>query len=123
MTGLVDGDFSKKLASVKFTPNASGHWACWVSQATYAPRGWLDEIQVNDLGMPSASDVADAILDRASAIDGETFRNVMKFIAAAVLGTGDVSVAHPYRAIDDSSDRVKATFDGAGVRLTVTKTP
>lgn len=55
--------------------------------------------------------VADALLDRGSAIDGYTPRQILRLMAAALLGE-DVSVSQSssaFRAVDDSKTRVTGT--------------
>lgn len=119
---------------VTYTPTAVGHWVVRVYHATYNPRGWLDDAQVGVAGglddIPTAAQITAAVPTAAQnaaavfaiTIDGSTFTNVMKWIAAVALGKGTGTAASPYRAIDDSADRVSSTFSGS-TRLVVTKTP
>lgn len=151
VTGLVDGGFVKQLSKddansavavvvteidsvthpghykAVFTPNASGYWYLRVAHATYNKVGWDAEIQVGTAGtlddLPTANGNADALLDRASAVDGSTVRTVLKLMAAAVFGSGAGTAAKPFKAIDGSAARVQSTFDPDGARGTVTVTP
>lgn len=145
VTDLIDGGFTKQLSlndansgvavtvteidkpnlpghyKVTFTPTA-GYWHLRVAHATYNKIGWEAEIQATDLGLgySSASEILEALLDVASAIDGSTIRNVLKWMAAVLLGKGGGTAASPYRSIDDTADRVSATYNGK-TRATVTK--
>lgn len=90
------------------------------SRLTALRAGYLDNLAT---APPTANANADALLDRAAAIDGYTPRNVAKLMAAAALGTGAGTTSDPYQAINGTSgDRVAATFDSDGARAVVTKT-
>lgn len=71
----------------------------------------------------SANAVADALLDRADAIEtGWTLRKTIRVIAAAVAGkvSGAGSNAPVFRNLSDTKARVSATTDSNGNRLSVT---
>lgn len=77
-------------------------------------------IDADAVAADAANEIADALLDRASAIDSSTVRQVLRGIAAVLMGkaTG-AQGAEVYRAIDDSANRVTAT-SSSGNRSAVT---
>jgi len=73
------------------------------------------------LTVPTADENADALLDRASAIDGYTVREIMRVLAAALAGKSSGGASDDaVRAIDDSKGRITATVDANGHRTAVT---
>lgn len=68
----------------------------------------------------AANEIADALLDRASAVDTYTVRQILRGMAAVLMGkaTG-AQGAEVYRAVDDSANRVSAT-SSSGNRSAVT---
>jgi len=67
--------------------------------------------------------MADAFLDRASAVETNvTVRNALRIMLAALAGktTGAGTSLVKFRNVGDSKDRITATIDGAGNRLSVT---
>lgn len=72
--------------------------------------------------IPTANANADALLDRASAVEGFTVRELMRLFAAALVGKSDgldTATAH-YRDVADTKDRITATVDADGNRSAVT---
>jgi hypothetical protein len=68
---------------------------------------------------PTANENADAWLDRASAVDGYTPRQVLRLISAVLLGKSSVD-GTVFRDLADTKARVTATMDGYN-RTAVTK--
>ena len=68
----------------------------------------------------AANEIADALLDRASAVDSYTVRQILRGMAAVLMGkvTG-AQGAEVYRAADDSANRVTATTS-SGNRSAIT---
>lgn len=147
VTGLVTGDFVKLLAKngvddataitvsevgsgryeATFTPATTGTWHLVIREASLNKRGWHETFDVTTSGVPTPTDVADALLDRVSAIDGYTPREALKILGAALAGklSGDGSVGNPYifRSMNDVADRINAVADSTGRRTTMTLTP
>lgn len=72
------------------------------------------------LTVPTANQNADALLDRASAIDGYTVREILRVAAAALAGKSSGGASDDtVRAIDDSKARITATVDANGHRTAV----
>jgi hypothetical protein len=80
--------------------------------------------QIAALTIPSATDNADALLDRAAGVEtGLTPRQAMRLIAAASAGklSGAATTTVVIRnAIADSKDRITATVDADGNRTAIT---
>lgn len=78
------------------------------------------------LATSAANEIADALLDRANAIEtGYTLRQAVRLTAAAVAAklSGAATTTVTIRALDDSADRITATVDANGNRSAVTLTP
>lgn len=72
-------------------------------------------------GTAASTQLADALLDRTSAVDGKTLRQLFRYIGAVLFGKATGLPNSPiFRRIDDTDDAVTATTDGAGNRSTVT---
>lgn len=69
--------------------------------------------------------IAAALLDLASAVDGHTVRNALKYMASALAGkVSGMTLGSPvFRSIDDAADRISAVTDIDGNRTSVTLTP
>lgn len=69
--------------------------------------------------------IAAALLDLASTVDGNTLRNTLKYMAAALAGkvSGMETGSPIFRSINDTADRISATCDIDGNRTAVTLTP
>lgn len=81
-----------------------------------------DVITASALATAAAQEVADALLDRAAAVEGFTPREILRLYAAALLGKADglgTATAH-YRNVADSKNRITATVDADGNRTVVT---
>lgn len=75
------------------------------------------------LSIPTANQNADALLDRANAIEtGYTLRGVMRLLSAVLLGKIDdaATTTNTFRSITDAKDRVTSTVDADGNRTMVT---
>lgn len=71
--------------------------------------------------VPTGDENADALLDRASAIDGYTVREILRVAAAALAGKSSGGASDDVlRAIDDSKARITVSVDGNGHRTEVT---
>lgn len=77
---------------------------------------------VDGISATGMNEIADAILDRATAIDGFTPRQLLAAIAAAVAAklSGAAGTAITIRSVDDNHDRITATVDADGNRTAVT---
>lgn len=75
-----------------------------------------------DIGTAAANDIADAWLDRASAVDGYTPRQLMRLIGAALLGeiSGAAGTTIVVRDAADTKTRITAIVDDSGNRTAVT---
>lgn len=75
---------------------------------------------------PSENDNADALLDRANAIEtATTFRQTMRIMAAVLAGkvAGAGSGVESFTGLDGTTPRVEVTADAVGNRTSVTYTP
>ncbi len=74
---------------------------------------------------PTADENADALLDRATAIDGKTPRQALRYIAATCCekSFGDPGGPVTFYGLDGATKRVKATMDSRGNRVTVQLDP
>lgn len=75
------------------------------------------------LSIPTADANADALLDRANAIEtGYTVRQAIKLMAASMAGkvSGAETNAPVFRSLDDSANRITATTTAEGNRTAVT---
>lgn len=77
-----------------------------------------------DIDATTANAIADAFLDRAAAIDGQTPRNALKLMAAVLAGkvSGSGTALDPYvfLGLDGTSVRVTSVVTAAGVRTSET---
>ena len=142
VTGLVNGDFTKRLAKdgandatavtvaevangryeASFTPASTGFWYLLVSQATHNPRGWDEEFDVTTDGLPAVSDITSAILV-LSIETGLTFKDCLRLCTAAAAGklSGAATTTIVIRnAAADDKDRITATVDASGNRSAIT---
>jgi len=75
------------------------------------------------LSIPTANENADALLDRANAIEtGYTVRNALRIMAAVLAGkvSGAATATNTFRDLADAKDRVTSTVDADGNRTAVT---
>jgi hypothetical protein len=84
-----------------------------------------DAIGASELAEGAANEIADALLDRASAVDTYTVRQLLRIMAAALAGKSSGAVASQastmiFRAIDDSKARITGVLDANGNRTSVT---
>lgn len=77
------------------------------------------------LAADAANEIADALLDRAAAIDGYTPKQVLALVAAAVVAkcSGEPNNPVTFRSLNDGADRIASTIDANGNRTTVVLTP
>lgn len=105
-----------------YTPNALGQWTLIVIDPTWNVAGWQDDIQAVSQVAYDAQIAADALLDRAAAIDTFTPRQIARLLAAALGGTvTNGPDASTFRAADGSKVRITTVTDSNGNRTTVTK--
>jgi hypothetical protein len=81
-----------------------------------------DVVTAAALASDAAQEIADALLDRASAIEGYTPRQLLRLVAAALFGKADGlsgTTVH-YRDVGDTKNRITATVDSDGNRTAVT---
>ena len=92
-----------------------------------APRAAnLDNLNAPISGLPSATQNADALLDRADGIEtGLTPRGAFRLIAAASAGklSGAATTTVTIRNVGDTKNRITATVDASGNRTAVTADP
>lgn len=71
--------------------------------------------------LPTANENADALLDRASAVDGYTVRQLLRLVGASLVGevSGAATATVVFRAADDSKVRITATTTSDGDRSAV----
>lgn len=74
------------------------------------------------LSIPTANANADALLDRASAIDGKTPRETLRIIAASTAGevSGAGTATEVFKGLDGATTRMTVTADEDGNRTDVT---
>lgn len=94
--------------------------------ASFAALNNLSAAQVNaeaDTAIADAlNSIADAILDRAAAVEGYTPRQLLRLFAAVLVGKADglaTTTAH-YRDVADTKNRITATVDADGNRTALT---
>lgn len=73
------------------------------------------------LATDAAQEVADALLDRAAAIEGFTPRELLRLVAAVLLGKADGFPLGPvhFRNVADSKNRLTVTVDALGNRTVI----
>jgi len=81
-----------------------------------------DTLTSSALATSAAQEVADALLDRASAIEGYTVREAYRLILATCVAklAGAATTTVTIRDIADTKNRVSATVDASGNRTAVT---
>ena len=99
---------------------AAAHAAGAIDAAAIA----ADAIGASELATDAANEIADALLDRANAIEtGLTLRQALRLIAAAdaakLSGAATATVVIR-NAVADSKDRITATVDADGNRSAIT---
>tara|TARA_Y100000310_G_scaffold328637_1_gene397083 strand:+ start:1751 stop:3136 length:1386 start_codon:yes stop_codon:yes gene_type:complete len=79
-------------------------------------------IGASELATDAVNEIADALLDRASAIDGKTPRQALRYIAAGLAGkiSGAGTGTEIFVGIDASTTRFTVTTDASGNRTAVT---
>lgn len=82
----------------------------------------LDAIDAVALKADAGTELADALLDRATAIEGYTPRQLLRLFAAVLVGkaSGLDTATAVYRDVADTKDRVTATVTADGNRSAVT---
>lgn len=94
-----------------------GAMAAGVVTAAAVATGAID---ADAVAADAANEIADAVLDRASAIDGKTPREAIRIIGAATAGAVEVSgstVTH--KGLDGTTTRITGTVDDDGQRSSV----
>ena len=118
---LVGGRFDASVgAMANAVITAAAHAAGAIDAAAIA----ADAIGASELATDAANEIADALLDRANAIEtGLTLRQAMRLIAAAdaakLSGAATATVVIR-NAVADSKDRITATVDADGNRSAIT---
>lgn len=81
-----------------------------------------DAIDAVALAADAANEIADALLDRATAVEGYTPRQILRLFAAALIGkaNGLATTTANYRDVADTKNRIVATVDADGNRSAVT---
>jgi hypothetical protein len=105
--------------------NTLGHVVVTKKDAASFEGGFTAIVVPDDVftAAATANDIADAILDRANAIEtGYTVRYALRIIAAACAGKSSNS-GKTYRDLADGRDVITATVDGSGNRTAVTLDP
>ena len=119
VTGNVGGNVTGSVGSVAAGGIASTSFAAGAIDASAIA---ADAIGSSELAASAANEIADAILDRATAIEGYTprqaFRLILSALAAKLSGAATTTVT--IRDITDTKDRITATVDSNGNRTAVT---
>lgn len=106
--GMASADLDTQLDGI--VTHGDGAWA---TAAGFATAG----------DIPSADANADALLDRADAIEtGWTLRKAIRVMAAVLAGkvSGGATATNTFRDLTDAKDRVTSTVDSDGNRTAVT---
>ena len=118
---LVGGRFDASVGAMAAgVITAAAHAAGAIDAAAIA----ADAIGASELATDAANEIADALLDRANAIEtGLTLRQALRLIAAAdaakLSGAATATVVIR-NAVADSKDRITATVDADGNRSAIT---
>lgn len=92
--------------------------AAAITNAAFA----VDAIDALSIKADAGTEIADALLDRASAVEGYTVRQLLRLVAAALVGKADgfpgPGTVH-MRDVADTKNRITATVDAAGNRTAV----
>lgn len=119
VTGNVGGNVTGSVGSVAAGGISASSFAAGAIDASAIA---ADAIGSSELAATAANEIADAILDRATAIEGYTprqaFRLILASLAAKLSGAATTTVA--IRDIADTKDRITATVDANGNRTAVT---
>lgn len=120
VTGNVGGNVAGSVGSIA----ANGLSAASIAaNAITAAKIATDAITSAQLAASAANEIADAVLDRADAIEtGITLRQAERVILSATAGKSDGFPGNPvhYRDTSDTKDRITATTDADGNRTAVT---
>lgn len=140
VTGLAQGDFSVRLYRngspsavpvaigeagdgayyATFTPDAAGAWLLHLWQTAEPLRRWQATLEATADGPATPGGTADAILDRAGAIDGATPRDALRRIAAATAGRCAITGPEvTFLGLDGTTPRVVAQTTPEGERPAV----
>ena len=145
VTGLVNGDFTKRLVfngansavvvtvaevdsvndpgvyMASFTPPTDGAWYLLVQNAANNPRGWEEEFDVTVDGVYTINE----IFDKADGVEtGFTLRQTQRLMAGVLCGKVSGGPGLPvFRNMQDTADRVSSTADANGNRTIVTLSP
>lgn len=111
---------STQLAAIVDDTGTSG--VVLANNAITAAKIAADAIGASELAADAAQEIADAILDRATAIEGYTPRQALRLILAALAAklSGAATTTVAIRDIADTKDRITATVDADGNRTAVT---
>lgn len=118
---LVGGRFDASVGAMAAgVITAAAHAAGAIDAAAIA----ADAIGASELATDAANEIADALLDRANAIEtGLTLRQALRLIAAAdaaKLSGATTTTVTIRNAVADSKDRIVATVDADGNRSAIT---
>lgn len=118
---LVGGRFDASVGAMAAgVITAAAHAAGAIDAAAIA----ADAIGASELATDAANEIADALLDRANAIEtGLTLRQALRLIAAAdaaKLSGAATATVTIRNAVADSKDRIVATVDADGNRSAIT---
>lgn len=112
------GSAPNALVSGDVPANVRAFLAGALTSAAFA----VDAIDAVALKADAVQEIADGLLDRASAVEGFTVRQALRLFAAALVGKADglaTTTAH-YRDVADTKNRITATVDADGNRTAVT---
>lgn len=116
--GLWLGSAPNALVSGDVPANVRAFLAGALTSAAFA----VDAIDAVALKADAAQEIADALLDRASAIEGFTPRQLARLMASVLLGkVSGLPTAPAYRDLADTKDRVTASTDADGNRTSLTR--
>lgn len=111
---------STQLAAIVDDTGTSG--VVLANDAITAAKIAANAIGASELAADAAQEIADALLDRASAIEGYTLREAQRLILSALVAklSGAATTTVAIRNVADTKDRVTATVDADGNRTAIT---
>jgi hypothetical protein len=130
----IDAAITSRLAAAGYTPpnnEGIGTAATQATAAALAAAGLAEDVAtlVEGLGSLTPGErnaIADALLDRANAIEtGKTVRQAVRIIAAVLAGkvSGAGGGSETFKGLDGATGRVRVTVDSNGNRSSVTYDP
>lgn len=116
------GAIKAKTDLIPASPAAVGSAMTLEDGAITAAKVATGAIDADAIAADAANEIADAILDRSSAIEGYTLRQTMRLVLSALVAklSGGATTTNTVRDVGDTKDRIVATVDADGNRTAVT---